>query len=443
MAIKADAHPTKDLFIRILVKDIELLPAILDLVDNSVDGALRVSKATDPLKPFEGFRVDLRLSKARFEIDDNCGGIDLDIAVNYAFRFGRPSDVKPTPNSIGQFGVGMKRALFKLGEKFVVRSVTATGEHFLLSVDVPAWRNDAEWEFLLDDNVSLGDQTIGTFIKVTDLYESVSHAFSEPTFEGTLRSYVERRHQQALERGLDITVNGVPVNVSSLVLQTSKDIRSAYIAETLFPESEDPVDVRIYAGVGPARAPKDAGWYLYCNGRLIVGPETTALTGWGEAAETRIPAYHGQFARFRGYVFFSSSDPEKLPWNTTKAGIDQNSESFRWARQRMVQVMRPIIDFLNELDNELDLEEQGRPTPLTTALASAKPTAIVDITEPGGFAWPKSPRGPKKPTPAGFQNITYQRLIQDILKARRVLRVNSNREIGEKTFQYFFERECK
>jgi hypothetical protein len=34
---KIDASPTKDFFISMLVKDIELIRAIIDLVDNSLD----------------------------------------------------------------------------------------------------------------------------------------------------------------------------------------------------------------------------------------------------------------------------------------------------------------------------------------------------------------------------------------------------------------------
>lgn len=39
-----DASPTKDLFITMLVKDIDLIDAIVDLVDNCVDGARRIRR---------------------------------------------------------------------------------------------------------------------------------------------------------------------------------------------------------------------------------------------------------------------------------------------------------------------------------------------------------------------------------------------------------------
>src|SRR4051794_23584283 len=83
-----DARPTKRFFVRMLVRDIELVPAIIDLIDNSVDGAKRIRGAGESPR-FEGLRVDLTIREDTFEIADNCGGISIELATQYAFRFGR------------------------------------------------------------------------------------------------------------------------------------------------------------------------------------------------------------------------------------------------------------------------------------------------------------------------------------------------------------------
>ena len=107
-----------------LVKDIELIPAVVDLVDNSVDGARRVRGD----RRLDGLGVTITADTEAFVIEDNCGGIDIDTARHYAFRFGRPADFEGLARSVGQFGVGMKRALFKLGSSFEARSRTVTSE---------------------------------------------------------------------------------------------------------------------------------------------------------------------------------------------------------------------------------------------------------------------------------------------------------------------------
>ena len=95
-----DARPTKQFFIDMLVRDIELLRAITDLVDNSVDGARRL-RGHEPDANYLGLRVDLTISPQTFVIEDNCGGIDIALARGYAFRFGRGENAPETPHSVG------------------------------------------------------------------------------------------------------------------------------------------------------------------------------------------------------------------------------------------------------------------------------------------------------------------------------------------------------
>jgi hypothetical protein len=48
--------------------------------------------------------------------------------------------------------------------------------------------------------------------------------------------------------------------------------------------NEKKVSVRIVAGVGPSNPP-DAGWYVVCNGRVVLAADRTEVTGWGLIAE--------------------------------------------------------------------------------------------------------------------------------------------------------------
>jgi len=70
-----DAAPTKELFIYMLVRDIPLIRAIIDLIDNSVDGAIKSGE-----KVFNDFFINIDVSKNHFKIVDNCGGIPIEIA---------------------------------------------------------------------------------------------------------------------------------------------------------------------------------------------------------------------------------------------------------------------------------------------------------------------------------------------------------------------------
>ena len=92
----ADAMPTKDFFVRMITRDISLEDCILDLIDNCLDGARRQLAARNggagEIHSYEGFRVRLQIGQERFRIEDNCGGISIDNAIDYAFHFGRRPD---------------------------------------------------------------------------------------------------------------------------------------------------------------------------------------------------------------------------------------------------------------------------------------------------------------------------------------------------------------
>src|SRR5712692_4475260 len=177
-----DASPTKDFFISMLIKDIGTTRAIIDLVDNCVDGARRLKADGN----YEGLSIEIEATKDHFQISDNCGGIPVDLAREYAFRFGRPAEMAATPHSVGQFGVGMKRALFKLGKKFRIESTTQTSR-FVVEEDVEKWKQKEKWEFEFREverrrqRVALSET--GTTVRVWPLHPTIAESFSLDTFK--------------------------------------------------------------------------------------------------------------------------------------------------------------------------------------------------------------------------------------------------------------------
>ena len=77
--LTVDARPTKEFFVEMLTRDVRMAMAILDLVDNSIDGAIRMRGNGS----FQGLTVGITFDSERFIIEDNCGGIPLDLAMNH------------------------------------------------------------------------------------------------------------------------------------------------------------------------------------------------------------------------------------------------------------------------------------------------------------------------------------------------------------------------
>jgi hypothetical protein len=218
------ASPTKSFFVEMLTRDIELEDAILDLLDNCVDGIQRITRdqELDSEQPYEGFWAKITLAEDSFQIEDNCGGIPLQIAKNYAFRMGRPTDVTDDNNlyTIGTYGIGMKRAIFKMGKSCEVISQTTT-DHFKVKIS-PYWLTDDQtWDLSFERlEQSEGENKTGTSIKVTELYNSISEQFSSENspLENSLFHKISQHYSFIIHKGFKITVNGTMIQPRELKL---------------------------------------------------------------------------------------------------------------------------------------------------------------------------------------------------------------------------------
>jgi hypothetical protein len=440
--MRINASPTKEFFIHMLTRDVQLSRALIDLVDNCIDGAQRLRADAR----YDGLWVRIELGADAFRISDNCGGIPVKIARDYAFRFGRPKEASATPHSVGLFGVGMKRTFFKLGEEFSVASICRT-EEFTLKVNVRDWiaeqdRGPDDWHFafatLNQNRAPISDDETGTSIAVTALHPAVSETLRLNNFHQQLASELADAHAASIERGLAITVNQVPVNYQPQRLLVSDTLQPAFVQHQ-YPrkgidgKDGEPVLVKLYAGIS-TRDFHEGGWYVFCNGRLVLKADKTSATVWGKAHGTR--QYHADFAFFRGYAFFDCIHSTLLPWTTTKTGVDLDSPLYKTVQREMIEVTKPILAFLIESAEERG--GQSEDDSLDEAIKNAKATKVDGITAPMPF---RAPTLKAKPTGPPVQWIRYRKPLADVERAKALLHATTFMEVGERTFDYFLKYE--
>ncbi|MFZ1499926.1 MAG: ATP-binding protein [Giesbergeria sp.] len=436
-----DAAPTKSFFVEMLTRDIGLEQAVLDLVDNSIDGAKGLKTGGE--KPFEGRKVALEFSKDKFRIVDNCGGFSKDAARTYAFKFGKPSDSPRTSHSIGQFGVGMKRALFKFGHHFSVSSATAD-DAWAVDVNVLEWEIKPTWtfpwaDFKSNDDISL--ESPGTEIIVSNLRPQVAAKFATKLFENSIHQLIKSKHRQFIAEGLEIKVNGHHIDATSLYLlvDEASKLRPGVEAFVIKDDSEEEIKVRIVVGVGLS-VPSQAGWYVVCNGRVVLEADRRDVTGWGLIEEQSktvvIPNYHNQFSRFRGIVTFDSDDSVRVPWNTTKTDVDQDNPIWQKTFERMTELMRPVIDFLNELDADID-EHTREHSPLLAYVSRV--TNVKSEALPASSKFTAPARGSLAPIGPRTIKIQYVKPVHEVQFLMKEFEVATAKAVGEKTFELIFE----
>lgn len=441
--IEADASATRGFFVDMLVRDISVDGAILDLIDNAVDAAYKLSDGSATMR---NYNISVTFGHDRFRIEDNCGGIEIDDARDKVFRFGRPPDFDPQTR-IGQFGIGMKRAVFRIGRRFSVESST-TEKRFSVNVDVEEWREQTgDWTFpmLIEEAPK---ETAGTMVTVDGLHDGVREHFSGDGYARRMLREIAARYDQVLARGMNITMNGQSASMFGHELLSSKNVipeHQEYELET----GGHKVRVRIVAGISPARRPgAESGWYVYCNGRLVVEADRTPLTGWGTGdvdGSSELPAWHTQYRRFRGFVFFESEHPGALPWTTTKTEIDRSADVYRNALSKMRSVIRRYASYTNFEKNEKDRFEEGdgsNSKPISDAVERATSRSIAAIVEtvtsPTTFTVPEQPSVPARPRTA---SIRFPAEISRIEDLKQALRLKTNRQIGEMAFDRLYEEE--
>lgn len=441
---RIDGTPTKDLFVYILTRDLSIVDAINDLVDNSIDGAKRLRENGN----FEGLWINIFIDGNSFRIEDNCGGIDIEVARKYAFRFGRPKEMPKTDFSIGQFGVGMKRAFFKLGTSFYVESKHANSE-FAIAVSIDEWlskKNEdksEDWSFEFEDDFKEGQENdvneTGTNIEVTPLHDDISKYILETNFIDRLKHDIEFKHMENIYSKLKIKVNDELLVCKRPEFLVSDIVKIAQYSQTF----ENGVKMRIICGIGEPNE-DEGGWYIFCNKRLLLGPERTELTGWTGAGGGGVASYHQQYWRFRGIVYFDSEDSYKLPWNTAKNNIDASSGLFLFARGKMIEMMKPIIKFLNLTKKDRETLPDGsekEETPYLDLVSNSNLIALENLSDNHFTTSFVTPKIEVKKQAKNIVTIKYYRPRELVNKVKKYLKATNLKQVGEGTFDYFVDQE--
>lgn len=439
------ATPAKEFFIRMITRDIALDACILDLIDNSIDGAKRtIEKGEgDPRAEhaYDGYHVKLFFTGGDFEITDNCGGMSIAEAKDYAFHFGRRRGVNLQPGeSIGIYGIGMKRALFKIGRSITVLSSTDR-ESFTVVIDVEQWERTLEWEFELEP----GDpwDSPGTTINVTDLNPGASLDFADVAFANQLRSIISRDYSVFIQRGLLVEVNAERVPALEFSLRHGPDFEPAKIVYVDRRE-EDGADVVVELTAGMAAPPPDPdedlaqievkpfdryGWFVLCNDRVVLPGDKSEKTVWGDNGFTR---WHFQYYGFLGIAHFHSDDPAALPWGTTKREVDEDNPIYRRAVARMKELTAPYIEYTNARKASLDSAKRLE--------ADTEPKRVAEVQTRAHMKLPEIAR-----SRIVHRNVAYRKPEAELLAAAAALgdRNMPFKEIGIRTFDYFYEREVE
>jgi hypothetical protein len=435
MTTFAKANPHKRLFISLVTRDISLADAVLDLLDNAINSAIQglnlaLAKPADYIalldrkvkKPLT--KISIQFDKEHFEMRDDAGGISLKDAEDRVFMFGRQDNNDENQrhdDTLSVYGIGMKRAIFKIGNEVRIFS-RHKNDGFRMNLNVRDWEalHQEAWQIPIDPVKFEKGSDTGTEIVIRSLFPEISKRVSDGSFEGELVDKIARTYSYFLNRVVSVEVNGVSISPSALNMGDNNS--SDYFELS-------GVACSVLAGIGVPdgkfHTADRAGWYVFCNGRAVAFADKTSLTGWG----TLLPTFQPKHRPFLGLVFFTSDDPEALPWTTTKSSINAESAVWQQALRVMFNVGRQITSFLDKryTDDGTEISTQE----LTQVAGKTASAFFKPVQATASF---KPVR--QKPTTTSIQ-IRVSATELDEVRAYLGRRTMANTEVGRYVFDYF------
>lgn len=329
--VDVDFGMEREYVFSILTADISITDSILDLIDNSIDAARKHISRTTGKKShalpdtYDGYRIDITVSRDHIEIVDNCFGIEEHLLTRKAFRLGARSN---EDFSIGIYGVGLVRAFWKLANSGELITDTGDKAYRLRFSKQDVLKDDAP---KIPAAVLASDGGPETRLVLGNLTESAAHFVSDEERLEFLKARISQVYGLCIRKKLKITVNEDPIPEFGPRLRADVEkMRGSYIYRT-----QDGVDVEIQTGVHQdylfsselghsaehnRKLTDEFGWYVVCNDRIVLIADRSRKVGWTET-------WHSEYNGFLGWVFFKCADAEKLPWDSTKTDISLEKQS--------------------------------------------------------------------------------------------------------------------
>ena len=434
----ASADVRKQFFIEMFTRDISLEDCVLDLIDNSLDSYLLqhatsvsdlVFGANGNTPAREMGRIDVTCDDRQLKVVDTCGGIPRQRALDGVFCFGH--DENDQVGKLGAYGVGMKRALFKIGNNFHIVSRTLK-EGFEVSFKLDEWAEKKKWEVPISFiGCADSEKKAGTSITITELHEEVALRIREGGVPKNILNDASTTYPYFLGQCVRLRINNNEVSPQPIKLGELTGV----LRPALEKFEQEGVKVTLAATVAPGqRTTEEAGWYVLCNGRVVVRADKTDLTGWGNELASFQPKYRS----FVGIASFESDTPLKLPWTTTKRDLNRESSVFIRARGLMATMSKPILSFLNAQYSSDRTEEVAD---IRDTVGGVREVSFKDIAAKAttGFLY-TPPRKKEKKT----EWVRFQADVLSLDKVRRHLRRPNMRagEIGKLTLSHYVKTEC-
>lgn len=286
-------RPPKKLLFTTLESDITPKDAVLELIDTFVEW-YRYYKIRGEVQGKRNIKI--RICEERFIIESDYPGPPKDMVHNL-LRFGEKVDKGCI--SIGGYGIGTKRAIFRMGQDVCLESYDSH-EYYSVHIDKNWIENENEWDLPLKEEPFKGNPF--DRILISSFYPEIRAKFKSKAFKTELTQKVKDNYTFFIEKDVDIKI--------------CEELVKPYDFKFIFKEDKEyqikpyhkkfilnGVSAEIFAGFTKWGENDPYGWYVFGNDRLIVQNDVSNRTGFNS---TKNIIYQHEDNIFLGLLFFRS-----------------------------------------------------------------------------------------------------------------------------------------
>ncbi len=338
-----DVTPDKKI-LQAISSDIDLKKGVLELVDNAID-EWRLRKTPSLI-----VELTIDVGNKSLLYSDNAGGIQ-EKNLNMVIQPGGTTRT-PEQKTIGEFGIGLKRAIVALSIEAEVISRFESQSTFKIIVD-DSWVKSKSWKIRKYKSKPISSaSTIVNFkhIKCDLNLEALAE----------MQELLSETYSLQLSDLFSIILNGESLQPSIFNNWAfPPEGRHPRTYKTFIRISGRKVFVDLTVGLmRKSSQTGDYGFDIFCNDRLILknykDPEIGFVPG--------LLGYpHPSSAWFRGIAQINGANSD-MPWNSTKSGLDFSNPIISPLKAKLLKLSKPYV----QLSRRLYRDSQQQITPFSS-----------------------------------------------------------------------------